>query len=405
MYRGIKRNICMAAAAVTACALAVAGCSGSAVSSGSAPSSASSASSSEPWKISFVSDLSGPLSVYGTSELAGLQTWFNQINTEGGVAGRKIDLSIRDDKSDVQAGLATYRQALADKPLVLLGPFVSSLTAAAAPLAQQQKVNSIMWSPVAALLNPPQEYLFAGALTLDQMALIQLRVIQDLAQGKGNLKVAIGRLDTAAGEDFSKAAKSQIQSLGWQLVGEQKVATTATDVSDQAAALAKSGADFCLCATFGPTNLQLMRGLRSNGSQMVVVNYFGGGFASDMKALADPNYYAIMPFVDPTVEGVPAAEKMRAQAKAAGQEKGMVGYSFTQGYVIGMTVAQALSSCGNGCDSDGFRAALRTTKFDFANLAGPATFASGPFIVQSGQASRWVNNRLETVGSWRSVSG
>lgn len=358
-------------------------------------------SSDDQWEISFVSDLSGPLSVYGTSLLGGLQTWFDQVNRNGGVAGREINLAVRDDRSDVQAGLAAFREALDSSPLVVLGPFVSSLTAAAAPLAQQQQVNNIMWSPIEALMDPPQEYLFAGAVTLDELALIQLSVIAQLAQTE-DPKIVIGRLDTAAGEDFSRSAQVGIEQLGWELVGEERIAPTATDVSDQAAAMANTDADFCLCATFGPTNLQLMRALRSNGSEMIVVNYFGGSFASDMEALDDPNYYAVTNFVDPMIEGVPAAEEMRAQAETSGQERYMVGYSFTQGYVVGMAVTQALEACGNGCDSDSFREALRSAEFDFADLAGPATFSDSPFMIRSGRASHYVDGALEIVGDWQS---
>jgi branched-chain amino acid transport system substrate-binding protein len=398
MFHAYTKRRAVTAAALTAITVTVTSCADSA-----SEDTAAAPEAGEPWQISFVSDLSGPLSVYGTSELAGLQTWFDKVNAEGGVAGSEIELAVRDDKSDVQAGLATFREALDEEPLVVLGPFVSSLTAAAAPLAQQQKVNTIMWSPVKALLDPPQEYLFAGAVTLDQMALIQLGVIDQLAEGSDDLKIVIGRLDTAAGEDFAKAAKTEIESRGWELVGEEKVATTATDVSDQAAALANSGADFCLCATFGPTNLQLMRGLRSNGSDMIVVNYFGGGFATDMKALDDPDYYAVTNFVDPTVEGIPAADDMRSEAEEFGHEDGMVGYSFTQGYVVGMAVTQALETCGDGCDSDKFREALRSADFDFADLAGSATFGDGPYLVDSGLASHWVDGHLEAVGDWQSV--
>ena len=373
--------------------MVIIGCSWSAVST---------AQSTPTWDISFVSDLSGPLNTYGSSQLGGLQTWIQQVNKTGGVAGRKVALKVHDDRSDVQAGLSAYKEALAEKPIVLLGPFVSSVTAAAAPLAEKAGVNDIMWSPVAALMTPPQPHLYAGAVTLDQMARIQAAIIGELAKGRTDVKVVIARLDAASGADFSKAAQAEISKRGWKLVGEQKVALTATDVSDQAAAMASTGADYCLCATFGPSNLQLMRGLRNNGSKMTVVNYFGGGFASDMMALNDPNYYAVLVFVDPTTGNLPAAEAMRTQAKDATQDKYMVGYSFTQGYVMGMIVTQALEKCGSQCDSEKFRAALKSTKFALGNLAGPTTLSNSQYVVQSGRAFHVVNNVITAVGDWRS---
>ena len=382
------------AALVTGVAVIAAACGGS--------TPAPSAASTKTWDISVVTDLSGPLNTYGTSELGGLQTWVDHINKSGGVSGRKLALKIHDDRSDVQAGLAQYKEALTEKPLVLIGPFVSSLAVAAAPLAEQAGVNDILWTPVSTLLNPPQPHLFGAGATLDQMARIQAGLIGQLAKGQTDVKVVVTRLDSASGVDFSNAAKSEISKRGWKLVGEQKVSLTATDVSDQAAAMVKTGADYCLCETFGPANLQLMRAIRNNGSKMTIVNYWGGGIAADMNALNDPNYYAVLVFADPTTGNLPAAQTMREQTKAASQEKYMVNYAFTQGYVVGMTVTQALQKCGNDCDSDKFRAALKSTKYSFGDLAGPATLSNSQYIVQSGRAYHVVNSAITSYGDWRS---
>lgn len=394
LNRMLAGRIFVGLAAITGIAVFGAACGGAA--------QAPTTDSSKTWEISVVTDLSGPLNLYGTSELGGLQTWVDHVNKTGGVSGRKIALKIHDDRSDVQAGLAQFKEALTEKPLVLIGPFVSSLAVAAVPLAEQAGVNVILWTPVSTLLNPPQPHIFGAGATLDQMARIQAGLIGQLAKGQTDVKVVVTRLDSASGVDFSNAAKSEISKRGWKLVGEQKVSLTATDVSDQAAAMVKTGADYCLCETFGPANLQLMRGLRNNGSKMVIVNYWGGGIAADMLALNDPNYYAVLVFADPTTGNLPAAETMREHAKAAGQEKYMVNYAFTQGYVVGMVVTQALQKCGTGCDADKFRAALKSTKYSLGDLAGPATLSSSQYIVQSGRAFRVVNKVITSYGDWRS---
>ena len=382
-------------AAMGAGVLAAMACGGS-----TAPASSG---TSKSWDVSFVSDLSGTQQLYGTSQLAGLQTWIDHVNKTGGVAGGKVNLKIRDDKSDTQAGIATFKEALAEKPLILLGPFVSTLTAAAAPLAEAQGVTDIMWSPVAALMNPPQPHLFAGSVTLDIDAQIQAAIVDQIAKSKKqtNLKVVLARLDAASGVDFSNAAQAEAKKRGWTIVGEQKVSLSATDVSDQAAAIAKTNADFCMCMVPGAANLQLMRGLRNSGSKMTVVNYFGGGFASDMISLNDPNYYAMLVFADPNTQNLPAAAELRKQAKDAGQDKYLVGYSFTQGYVEGMIVTQALAKCGAQCTPDKLRASLKTTKYELGGLAGPTTLETSQYLFQSGKAFHLVNGAVEAFGDWR----
>jgi ABC-type branched-subunit amino acid transport system substrate-binding protein len=285
-----------------------------------------------------------------------------------------------------------------------MGPFVSTLTAVAAPLAQAAGINTFMWSAVSSLMNPAQDRLYSTAVTLDQMATIQAKIISQLSREKPGLKVFITRLDSAAGVDFSKVAKAEIAKRDWQLMGEQKITTSATNVSDQAAAMAESGAEYCLCATFGAPNLQLMRALRSNGSKMVVVNYFGGGFASDLMALKDPNYYAVLNYVDPTTRDLPAASLMRIRASAAGQQKYMNGYAFTQGYVAGMIFTQALENCGPSCTPDKFRKALETTEYKLGNLAGPTSLDKSQYLVQSGRAFYFSKGRVVSAGDWQTAS-
>lgn len=356
------------------------------------------------WDISFVSDLSGPLSRFGTSQLGGLQTWVTQVNKTGGVACQKVNILIRDDKSDVLNGLNAYKAAISEKPFIIMGPFVSTLTAVAAPLAQQAGINTFMWSAVAALMKPPQDRLYSTAVTLDQMAVIQAKVISQLSNGKAGLKVFMTRLDSAAGVDFSNAAKTEISKRGWELMGEQKITASATNVSDQAAAMAASGAEYCLCATFGATNVQLMRTLRSNGSKMIVVNYFGGGYASDLIALKDPNYYAVLNYVDPISRDLAAAGVMRVRAQAANQTKYMTGYPFTQGYVAGMIFTQTLTTCGPLCTPDLFRTALKNSTYDLGDLAGPTSLDKSQYLIQSGRAFKFQKGKVISVGDWQTAN-
>lgn len=365
------------------------------------------AKKADNWKFAIVTDLSGPLNLYGASELAGLKTWFAYTNSKGGVLGRKVDLSIHDDRSDISAGLAEFKAALDEKPLALLGPFVSTLTAAAGPLAATADQTTVFWSPVAALMVPPQPALFGGTLTLAMSARIQASVIAGLARtvGQSKPKIVIARADSAAGQDFSKSAHDVIDQRGWTLLGEEKFANTATDVSDQAARMAKTGADYCLCGTFGNPNLQLVRALRNNGSKMAVVTYYGGGFASTFGALNDPNYYAVLPYLDPATPGIPGADTMRKRARNSGQQKYLVGYSFTQGYVEGMIMTQALAQCGAGCSRDSFRKTLvaKTTKYTTDGLTGPITLSNGnQFLVDSGKAFHVVDGKITPIPGWRS---
>ncbi|OHV29855.1 MULTISPECIES: ABC transporter substrate-binding protein [Pseudofrankia] len=98
-----------AAAACVALASAIAGCSGSAGSS-SAASCSSPGVSEESIKVGLVYPDSGPLSGPFKTVRAGVEARIAKQNANGGVGGRRIDITWRDDESDPSANLTAARE-------------------------------------------------------------------------------------------------------------------------------------------------------------------------------------------------------------------------------------------------------------------------------------------------------
>ena len=85
----------------------------------------------EPLKIGVLSDLTGALALFGNEMWNGLQIGFDYA-TDGSmvVAGRPIELIIRDDTSDVEAGTAAARELIeAEGVEILIGNASSGVAA------------------------------------------------------------------------------------------------------------------------------------------------------------------------------------------------------------------------------------------------------------------------------------
>ncbi len=88
------------------------------------------AAAAEPIKIGVLSDLSGPLALFGNEMWEGLQIGFDYAT--GGtmtVAGRPIELIIKDDTSDVEAGTAAARELIESEGVDILIGNTSSAVA------------------------------------------------------------------------------------------------------------------------------------------------------------------------------------------------------------------------------------------------------------------------------------
>jgi branched-chain amino acid transport system substrate-binding protein len=93
---------------------------------------------SGPIKIGLQADLTGPLSTYGFWFRRVLENYVANINENGGVDGRDLELSVEDTETDSKAGAQAFRK-LAQQEQVdfIIGSFSSGVCIASIPLAKQ----------------------------------------------------------------------------------------------------------------------------------------------------------------------------------------------------------------------------------------------------------------------------
>jgi branched-chain amino acid transport system substrate-binding protein len=135
----------VAAGAVVLAVGAVAACSSSSSSSSAAAggssssaasSSSSAASSSSPITIGASLSLTGDFSADGNAYDQGYKLWAKEVNAAGGIDGRKVELTILDDKSDPNQVVTNYQTLInTDHVDLTFGPFSSLLTTPAAQVA------------------------------------------------------------------------------------------------------------------------------------------------------------------------------------------------------------------------------------------------------------------------------
>ena len=91
--------------------------------------------------IGTIQDLSGPNALCGQSQARGVEMAVEDFNQRGGLLGKQIVLKTYDFKLDVQEGINAYRRLVnQDKACVVVGPPVSNLILALAPIAEELKV-------------------------------------------------------------------------------------------------------------------------------------------------------------------------------------------------------------------------------------------------------------------------
>src|SRR3989475_9389807 len=110
--------------------------------------------SQAPVKIGVIQPLSGPVAASGNYIRMGAEIARDWINAKGGIAGRKVDLVIEDNKSDPkEAASAAEKLIVRDKVPVIMGAWGSSMTLAAMPKLEEYGVPMVVETSSAASIT------------------------------------------------------------------------------------------------------------------------------------------------------------------------------------------------------------------------------------------------------------
>jgi len=92
-------------------------------------------------KVGFVDTYSGPPSVYTIDVVDGFKMAIQAVNAKGGVLGRKIEYTTRDEKFNPATGLAMAKElVMKEKVDILAGTINSSTTLAVSDFAKKEKL-------------------------------------------------------------------------------------------------------------------------------------------------------------------------------------------------------------------------------------------------------------------------
>ena len=94
--------------------------------------------SDEPIVIGMSLPLTGPVADRAGPGMEGYQYWVDELNANGGLLGREVELKVLDDGFDQQTAISDYNRLISqDKVDLLLGTFSSDLNLAVAPVAER----------------------------------------------------------------------------------------------------------------------------------------------------------------------------------------------------------------------------------------------------------------------------
>lgn len=198
---------------------------GASIFTGCAKSAATATGSSNTIKVGLNYELSGNVATYGQGLVEGIELGFEEINKNGGVLGKQVELVKKDNKSDAtEAANVSTALTTKDKVVLLLGPATSGNTKAASPAATTSKVSLVSASATADDVTVDKngkvrQYIFKTCFSDSFQGVIMANFASSDLKAK---KAAILQDVTS---DYSKGLltsfKGQFTKLGGNIVDEE----------------------------------------------------------------------------------------------------------------------------------------------------------------------------------------
>ncbi|MEX0834268.1 MAG: ABC transporter substrate-binding protein [Actinomycetota bacterium] len=225
-------------------------------------------------KVGVVMSTTGDAAVYGRSALAGVRYAVERLNQSGDLGDTHVELVSRDDKSTVAGAQQAFRELMAEKVNVIIGPMLSVVAAETDQIAQQAGV------PVLAATNSALDITKFGdtvwRVSLSERAIIDAGV--ESAAERTGLTTAAIIFDP--NEEYSSAAagwfRESAKAYGITIIRQAHFTTNGRDHAEAVENAAAPGPEAFFIPSYAADALTLMREMNDQRRRQLVVG--GNGF-------------------------------------------------------------------------------------------------------------------------------
>ena len=184
---------------------------------------------SGPVKMGVVLDITGAGASLGVAERETIELLAEQVNDEGGIGGRELEVIIEDNQSTEDgAAKATNKLLTTDEVHILLGASRTGPSLAMRPLAEQAEIPMVSLAANQKIVDG-SEWVFKTAQN-DRVVLEKM--VDDMA-AKGYTKVAVARDASGFGEGIPEMLTEIGSDAGIEVTAVEKFAPDATDFTAQ----------------------------------------------------------------------------------------------------------------------------------------------------------------------------
>lgn len=329
-------------------------------------------------KIGLFAPLSGNSMAYGFDVLNAAKMYYDKINKEGGINGRKIELVVEDSRCNANDLLAAVKKLTEqDKVFALNGGSCSAAVVGAREYVERAQIPFVMLNASGdGALYPPSKYIY-GAFSISQHA-VGGSMVQFATEHFKAKKIGYINHDDAYGGWNLEAAEFQAKKTGATLQ-VQSISPNLTDVTAPMLKIRATNPDVLLITTYArPATLLVKKAYELGWTKPIVIAVNG---TADLKQLVENvgNKEAFKNvYLQEVMTDVAGGSKLKwvydmykTYYPDLAAKPGYPQTYMPYGIPSAMTVVNALKAAGPNPTREKFLTALSHTNFDSKVMAGP----------------------------------
>lgn len=226
----------------------------------------------ETIKVGTFLSVTGPASFLGDPELRTMQMYIEEVNAEGGVDGRQVELVHYDTGGQAKEAVGFVKRLIQkDRVHVIVGGSTSGSTIAVMPEAEKAGIPLISLAGAVQIIEPVNKWVFKTPHT-DRMA--AAKIFEDM-QSRGISKVALITGDGG----FDKSGRTQTLELapeyGMEIVADESYSNNDSDMTAQLTNIRGTDAEALLNFGFGAAPAIVTKNARQLGLDLPIYQSHG----------------------------------------------------------------------------------------------------------------------------------
>ena len=225
-------------------------------------------------KIGTIQSMSGPVSTYGIQTRDAIKMAVEEINAEGGVLGKQIELIVEDDEASPDKTTNAFKKLVAkDKVVAIIGALISKCTLAITQEAQAKKVVLITPTSTNDTVTDAGDYIFMSCYNDSFQGQVGAQFAWETLKAKNAAILYDITNDYSKG--LTENFKAKFEALGGTVVAAESYSAGEKDFNAQLTKIKATRPDILFIPDYYNTVSLIAKQVRSQGIHITMLGADG----------------------------------------------------------------------------------------------------------------------------------